>query len=141
MREATETVDHLLLLPPPLATTSVTAAVLPGPHLFGKAVCSNKPQPPPHTSLPCLPHLFNAASTLCHHPSSFYLVFYHAGSDVVGFGPLGQSGGSSNAARRHRAHIDQSGRLMVIAGSVGLNQRPHLLPECGRSSSSGIPCR
>lgn len=119
-------------LPP---TTSVTAAVLPCPHLFGEAVCSNKPQ------APSLPHprrlLQRSVHTCCHHPSSFYLVFYHAGSDVVGFGPLCQSRGSSIAACRHRAHIDQSGRLMVIAGSVGLNQRPHLLRERGRRSSSG----
>lgn len=119
-------------LPP---TTSATAAVLPCPHLFGEAVCSNKPQAP---SLPPSRRLLQrSVHNCCHHPSSFYLVFYHAGSDVVGFGPLCQSGGSSIAACRHRAHIDPSGRVMVIAGSVGLNQRPHLLRERGRSSSSG----
>lgn len=34
--------------------------------------------------------------------------------------------------------IDQVGQLMVIAGNLGLNQRPHLLPELGwRSSGRG----
>lgn len=115
------------LLPSIPPTTSVAAAVLPCPHLFGEAVCSNKPQAPPSHTPRGLPHprrlTRRSLHTCCHHPSSFYLVFYHAGSDVVGFGPLCQPGGSSIAAWRHRAHIDQSGRLMVVAGSVGPNQK------------------
>ena len=54
---------------------------------------------------------------------------------MVRFGLLCQSGGSSIAASRHRAHIDRGSQLMVIAGSLGQNQRPFLLPERGRRSS------
>lgn len=140
VRGLAETVDHLFLLlpPPPFTslppTTSLTAAVLPYPHLFGKAVCSDSHNPPPTSLTPTA--CFNAASTLAAtYPSTFYLVFYRAGTDVVRFGPLCQSGGSSIAASRHRDYIDQGGQLMVIAGSLGLNQRPHLLPGCGRRSS------
>lgn len=117
-------------LPP---TTSVTATVLPCPHLFGEAVCSNSHNPHlPHPH--CL--LQRSMHTCCHHPSSFYLVFYHARSDVVRFWPLCQSGGSSIAASRHRAHIDPGSQLMVCAGSLGLNQRLYLLLGHGRRSSS-----
>lgn len=128
MREAgPESADHLFLsfattsfIPP---TTSVKAAVLPCPHLFAEAVCSNKPQhPPPPPARPSLTSAtcFNAAPELpAIIPAAFYLVFYLAGCDVVRFMPHCQSGGSSTAACRHRAHIDQSEGLMVIEGSVG----------------------
>lgn len=54
---------------------------------------------------------------------------------MVRFGQLCQSGGSSIAASRHRVHIDRGSQLMVIAGSLGRNQRPYLLPERGRRRS------
>lgn len=53
---------------------------------------------------------------------------------MVSFRPHCHFGGSSIAGSRHRAHIDQGAQLMVIAGSLGLNQRPYLLPERGRRS-------
>ena len=105
----------------------MTAAALPCPHLFGEVVCSI-PQPPPPSIPPPAP---TQRPSCCHRPSSFYLVFYGARSDVVRFGPLRQSAGST-----HRAHIDRGSQLMVIAGSLGQNQRPYLLPVCERRGSS-----
>lgn len=55
---------------------------------------------------------------------------------MVGFGSLCQSEGPSIVASRHRHYIDQGGRLMAVAASLRLNQRPYLLAAHRRRTRS-----
>lgn len=94
------------------AATSVTAAVLTRPpHLCGEAVCSNSRNPPPCLRSTQRPHSPPLSDQL------LFCVGPCEESCGQGFRPLCQPGGSSIAAWRHKARIDQGGRLMVTAGS------------------------